>query len=344
MSDEISFGDKTNLTLEDLACHDPCLPDTPRIMTLLREKKLNPEDVPEELLYFTDKSGMSVLDVCIERFREPVRNENNEIVPRVFSLVDMESCKLPLYFRGVKEILAIARDDGVIAANSMVFWGSLPESMMTEDILKLTDVGCSVAYNAVVNDVLPDWAKRRKDILLLGNSRGNYVVHALARFARLPLEMMTEEILKLQNRDGCFVAFHAAWHNSFPDWAKKRKDILKLGDGKGDYVAHVLARRGELPVEMMTKDILKLKDSDGQTVLAALVLGRNLSQEILLLPWNKNTKVFKYLHSVQFRKQVPNEQDMKYVKKQITIFETHMKIKSIVVLSVVEHGCKDMER
>ncbi len=317
----------------------------PCVMTLLREKLLNPEDVPEELLYFTDKSGMSVLDVCVERFREPVRNENNEIVPRVFVLTHGTKCKLPLYFRKIKTILAITDDDGEIVANNIIFRGYLPSSIITEEILKLKDQNeCTVAYYAAKWNALPKWAKRRKDILLLGNGRGDYVVHVLARRGKLPSEIMTEEILKLTSWNGCAVAYYAAAWNSFPEWAKKRKDILLLGNGQGDYVAHVLASRGDLSMESMTPDILHLENKNGITVFSTIVFGKHLSPEILMLPWNKKIRIFKYLSSAEFLNQNLSEQTIKYVKEQLAAFEALVWKKSFSTLSVIDHNHEDMER
>ncbi len=354
---------------------------TPRVMTLLRKKKLNPENVPEGLFSLKDNFGTSVLDVCIERFKEPFINNRGQTVPRIFSLVSKTYCKLPLYFSSISEILIITKENGWTVAHEMAFQGFLSKHVITEDILKLQDKrGCSVAYCAAWYDAFPDWAKRRKDILLLGNGKGDYVAHVLARRGELPVEMMTEDMLNLKDSDGCTLAYHAAWHDSFPEWAKRNRDILLLGNGQGDYVAHVLvqsgrllvesmteeilklkdrngctlayhaawydsfpewakrrkdililgnsrkdyvahvlARNGKLPEKSMTPDILKLKDSDGRTVLSVIISERYLSPEILMLPWNKNTRVFEYLLSEKFLNQVCNEQDRKYVKEQLSV-------------------------
>ena len=238
-----------------------------------------------------DKLGTSVLNVCIERFREPVPDGHGQIVPRALFLANKPDCELPLYFRKVKEILRIAREDG--------------------------------------------WS----------------VAHEMASQRNLPAEMMTEDILKQANKEGCFVAYHAAGNDSFPDWAKrnKDKDILMLGNGKGDYVAHVLARLGKLPAEMMTPDILKLKNLCKQTVFSVIVSEKYLSTQIVLLPWDKKTRVFEYLRSKQFQKQVQSKQvqskqDMIYVKEQLATFEAFIQRESISALSVIGHDCENMER
>ncbi len=365
---KIKLTDGVELTLKELAVTDRN--GTPCVMTLLRKKKLNPENIPEELLPLKDESGTSVLDVCIERFKEPVINNRGQTVPRALSLANKFGCRFPLHFRSIREILAIANKDGWSVAHEaasqrflpknmiteeILFWtdttgcsvayhaamwnslpewaqrrrdilllgngqgdyvahvlaqfGKLPSEMMTEDILSLTDnIACSVAYYIIERNCLPDYAKRCRDILLLGNGQGNYVAHVLAKRGELPSEMMTEDFLKLKNRDGCFVAYYAAYNNSLPNWAKRRKDILILGNGQGDYVAHVLARFGQLSVESMTKEILTLKNIHKQTVFSALVSGRHLSPEILQLSWEENTKIFEYMRSKQFQKQVQSKQ------------------------------------
>ena len=102
MSKKIELTDGTALTIEELATPDRA--GNPRVMTLLREKKLNPEDVPEKLLILKDCSGMSVLDVCIERFREPVWNRSEKrYIPRIIKRI----WSLPVWFRCVEEILTI---------------------------------------------------------------------------------------------------------------------------------------------------------------------------------------------------------------------------------------------
>ena len=342
---KVKLTDGTELTFNKLAVTD--LHDTPYVMMLLREKKLNSEDVPEELLSLKDNSGTSVLDICIERFKESVPDNNGRIMPRVFHLMNSNKCKLPLHFRKVKEILRIARENGWSVAHEMASLGYFSPEMMIEDILKLTNAsGCSVAYYAAKYTFFPDWAKRRRDILLLGDGQGTLVAHVLVEREKLPSEMMTEEVLKLTDASGCTVAYYAAVWKLLPDWAKRRKDILLLGNGKGDYVAHVLARRGILPVEMMTKNILCLENKKGITVLAALVSGRHLSPEILMLPWGRNTKVFEHLLSEQFLRQVEKNEIITYVKEEIIKM---MQIQSIAELSIQiqNHDCnnqREMER
>ena len=401
MKSEIRLVDGIKITFDELAVTNPN--GTPRIMILLRKKKLNPEDVPEELLYLTDKSGAFVLDVCIERFKEPVINNRGRTVPRALSLVNKQGCELPLYFRKVKEILRIAREDGWTVAHALARRKKLPAEMMMEEILFLTDstgcsvayyaahqssfpewakrnkeilllgdghkdrviyvlarrgilpvemmtekvlswtdsLGCSIAYYVVKNNSLPNWAKYNKNILMLGNGHGDCVVHMLARQGTLPAEMMTEEILKLENHAGCSVAYCAAKCNLFPEWAKRRRDILLLDDGHGDRVVHVLARRGHLPIETMTPDILRLENGVGQGVFHFLYKYKNLSPEILLLPWNENIRVFEYLRSEQFRKQErPNEQDIIYVQEQLTKLMELIQKQSLSELSTLEYEGK----
>ena len=309
----------------------------------------------------------------------------------------------PKWAKKRKDILLLGNGKGNYVAHVLAKLGRLPVEMMTEEILKLqTRKGCSVAYYAAVWNSLPEWATRRKDILLLRNGKGDYVAHALAMNGGLPKEMMTEDILKLKNRDEYFVAYHAAWQKVFPEWAKKRKDILLLGDGQGNYVAHVLAKLRQLPVEMMTEDILSLTDSvgcsiayyiagqnclpewlkrhknilmlgngrgdyvvhvlarlgklpkenmtpdilqktnsNGQSVLFKLVSEQCLSPEILMLPWDEKTKVFEYLLSEEFQQQAISKQDMIYVKEQIKrLFQKQ----SLLELSVVCSTYDDMER
>ena len=108
MNSEIRLVDETTITLDELSLPD--LHGTPRVMTLLREKLLNPEDVPEELLYLKDKSGASALDLCIERFKEPVpiKNDNKtDRVIRILYLVTTQNEKgeylFPHHFRSIKK-------------------------------------------------------------------------------------------------------------------------------------------------------------------------------------------------------------------------------------------------
>ena len=339
---KIQLTDGTEMTLDELASPDPY--GTPYVITLLRERRLNPEDVLEELLPLKDRDDTSVLDMCIKRFKEPLSDDDGKIVPRALFLANKPGCRLPLHFRNTKEILLIAREDGWSVAHEMAFHGFLPESAMTEDILKLTNTsGCSVAYNAAWYKHFPDWAKKRRDILLLRNGSGTYVAHVLARWGKLPSEMMTEDLLQLQDQNGCTLAYNAAWHDSFPDWAKKKRNILLLENGQGDYVIHILAWKGELPVEMMTPDILHFENKNGIAVLFAIVSGKQLSQEILLLPWDEKRKVFEYLLSKQARKNknLQDEEKIFYVKEQI------MKLiqkQLILELSVNCNDWNEMER
>ncbi len=99
---KINLADSTKIMLDELIASDSY--DTPCVMTLPREKKLDSEDVPEKLLSLTDKLGTSVPDVCIERFKEPIINNRGRTVPRTFLLVCKPDCGLLLHFRKVQEI------------------------------------------------------------------------------------------------------------------------------------------------------------------------------------------------------------------------------------------------
>ena len=337
----IQLTNGTKLMSEELAAPDS--KGTPRVMTLLLEKLLNPENVPEKLLVLTDNFGTSVLDICIERFQEPVPDGTGQTLPRALFLAGKYRCELPPHFRNCEGILAISREDGWSVAHEMALRGLLPESVMTEEILKLTDAsGCSVAYNAAWHKFFPDWAKKRKDILMLDNGQGDYVVHVLARREYLPSEIMTEDILKLTNTSGCSVAYSAAWYACFPDWAKRSRDILLLDNGQGDFVAHALAKQGTLPVEMMIPEILRLENKRGLSTLAMLVSERHLSPEILMLPWDEKIKVFEYLLSESFQKQKPKEKDMVYIEKQLTALEVLLRKKAFGELSIRQH--QDLRR
>ncbi len=395
---KIKLIDGIVITFKKLAVLD--LQGTPYVITLLRKKKLTPEDVPEKLLSLHDQSGTSVLNVCIERLKEPVSDNDGKTVPRALFLANKPDCELPLHFRKVKEILRIAREDGWSVTHEMISQNLLPKSMMTEEILKLTDAsGCAVAYYAAWHNSLPSWAKRRRDILLLGNGKKDYVAHVLAKLGKLPEEMMTEEILKLTDASECTVAYYtagwdsfselakrrrdilllgngqgdyvahmlakrdklpaemmtpdilklknrhqdsvayyAAWNNTFPEWAKRNKDILMLGSAQGDKVAHVLVWRKALPVETITSDILKLQDSSERTILAILISKRCLSPKIMLLPWDEKTKVCEHLLSKEFGDQFQNEEDIMYVKQQIMEMIQKQSLSALSVLAV--HDCK----
>ncbi len=282
----IQFIDGTEMTFDELTtvdCHG-----TPYVMMLLRKKLLNPEDVPEELLPLKDNSGASVLDVCIERFKEPIPDNKGRIVPRVFHLTKSNECKLPMHFREVTTILAIAREDGWTVAHNMALWKYLPSKMMTEEILSLVDnFKCSVAYLVV---------------LVFNN------------------EIYLEQI-------------------------KKYKKLLTLGDGCGEFVAHVLAKRGELPIESMTEEILRFENGNMFTVLDYLWKYKHLSPEILLLPWDEKTKVFEYLLSEEFRKQYPSMEDMVYVTEQLSILAKLIQTKSLSELSKQKkYNYEEMQR
>ncbi len=77
----------------------------PYVLKLLQERKLHPENVPEELLFLKDRLETSVLDVCVERLQEPVIDDNGQIVPRALFLASKPRCELPLHFRRMKEVL-----------------------------------------------------------------------------------------------------------------------------------------------------------------------------------------------------------------------------------------------
>ena len=287
MSKKIRLTDGTKLTLEELAAPDRGVPGNPRVMTLLREKKLNPEDVPEELLRLTDNSGMSVLDLCIERFQEPVMDEDEKYVPRALRLVYHNNiCCLPLYFRMIKEIISIADKDGWSVAHRLAARGDLSESMMTDEILKLRD------------------------------REGYLVAHWLASHKNLPESKMTKEILKSKSKNGTSVASEVAFTKKLPEWAKHDKDILMLSDEKRSYVAHILARNNMLPFAMMTSQILQLKDKNNKTVLYFLIKNRALTSKILLLPWNAETLVYEYIQS-KFQMDL-EEEDFNYIIEEFS--------------------------
>ena len=312
MSKKIRLTDGTKLTLKELAAPD--VSGNPRVMTLLREKKLNPEDVPEELLHLTDNSGMSVLGLCIERFQEPVKNTYKISMLRVLSLAS--SCLLPLHFRMMKRILTITDSDGNAVAHELAERDLLPEKMMIEKILKLKNKnGCSVAYILASRNTLPEWAKQNKDILMLGQG-GFSVACALACNNQLPKEMMTEEILMLRDRDGWIVACYLTDRNLLPKWAKHSRRILALKETTGKYIAYELAQRGDLPLEMMTPEMLQNKRF-GCTVLDRIVQYRYLTPEILALSWDKSTRVFEYVQKKEFRKKM-NDEDLVYVDIELS--------------------------
>ena len=119
MNEKIKLTDEITLTLKELVATGT----QKTLIQLLRKKTLNPENVPEEMLMLKDESGTSVLDVCIERFKESVlfnidKNGNNRLVPRAWLLANTFKtwtlsetnpleCLLPKHFRTVEEILAI---------------------------------------------------------------------------------------------------------------------------------------------------------------------------------------------------------------------------------------------
>ena len=289
MSKKIRLTDGTKLTLKELAAPD--VSGSPRVITLLKEKKLNPEDVQEELLMLTDSSGMSVLDLCIKKFREPVRNKHKKFIPRALHLAGSSgkpgTCLLPLHFRMIKQILMLADladRYGNAVAHKLAERDLLPEEMMTEEILTLENKdGCSVAYLLAGINQLPEWAKRNKDILMLGNKSKYPVACELVRNKQLPEERMTKDILMLANHDSYSVAWILAIRNTLPEWAKRDTDILMLGKDKLS-VAYALARNGQLPVEMMTEDILMLREYNGWTVACYL------AEHNLLPEWAKHSR------------------------------------------------------
>ena len=333
----IQLTDGTTMTFDELISPDSN--GTPYVITLLQERKLNPEDVPEELLSLKNNSGTSVFNICIERFKEPVIDDYGKTLPRALSLASKQSCKLPLYFRENREVIAIAREDGWTVAHEIASQGLLPKNMMTEEILSWTDnIGCAVAYHVAEQGLM--------DILMLDDSQRDCIAHMTVRLKKPTEKNIAPEILKVTNGNRCSIAYHVAERNPFPNWAKHDKNILLLGNGQGDYVAHVLAQRGYLPLEMMTPDILLLKKKNGTTVLFTLVAGRRLSLEILLLPLNKNTKVFEYLLSKEFQKQKPSEKDMIYLGKQCAKLATLIQKTAIEKLSVQmqNNDCEGIER
>ena len=76
---------------------------------------------------------------------------------------------------------------------------------------------------------------------------------------------------------------------------------------------------------------------DCRCILEKLVHEQRLSPEILLLPWDENTRVFEYLCSESFRKQIQDWKTMTYVEEQLTKLTKLIKQKSITELSLIKH-------
>ena len=172
----------------------------------------------------------------------------------------------------------------------------------------------SVAYMLASRNKLPEWARYDKNILILGD-KGQYPVACeLARNKKLPEEMITEDILKIERHDGWNVACILAEHNLLPEWAKYDKDILMLVYNNGNFVLHKLAERGALPLEMMTPELLRNKRL-GYSVLDILVRHRHLNPEILELPWDRKTYVFEHVQEMEFQKTM-DEEDLSYIETQ----------------------------
>ena len=270
----IKLTDGTKMTFDELAVMDPN--GTPYVMTLLREKLLNPEDVPEELLYLKDKSGASALDLCIERFKEPVPYfrtpyPNVQYVQRIVELIDCINTPLPKYFKKIKRILIITNEN--------------------------------------------NWS----------------IAHSLAIRKDLPVEMMTEDILTLSDDNNCFVASLVAFRRQLPDWAKKRIDILKLSNSdKESLVAQILVNLNDFPSDMIIPEVLQLKNIRGLTVLHSFVKNKRLTKKMMMLPWSMDGKtlIYEHLQSEQFLKKASYE-DCLYIKEKLIELATSLSLKEL---------------
>ena len=120
---------------------------------------------------------------------------------------------------------------------------------------------------------------------MISDYNGWSVAHCFAFNGTLPEETITEEILSLKDHNNFSIAYILSGRENFPEWAKRRRNILLLENGH--YVVHQLAVRGAVPLSMMTPEILQLKTSDMYSVLDILIQFRiqfrNLTCDILLL-------------------------------------------------------------
>ena len=164
---KIKLVDGTTMTLDELVVVDPR--GTPYVMTLLRKKQLNPEDVPKKLLSLKNNFGTSVLDICIERFKENISIvqfwEIMGLYPIFVSrarylVLNLEAkaqrkelvCLLLPYFRKIKEVLTISDRLNISVTHELVIVGLLPIKMMTPDILKLENtLGVSVLETLIIS-------------------------------------------------------------------------------------------------------------------------------------------------------------------------------------------------
>ncbi len=220
---KIKLIDGAAITFKKLTVLD--LQGTPYVITLLRERRLNPEAVPEEFLSLTDNSGTSVLDICIEQLRELIS----------------------VYPRALSRARALAIDP-------------------------------RIEYGK--------WKQRK-----------------------------------------CLLPLHF----------RKIKEVILISDSLAGSVAHELAKKGLLPVEMMTPDILQFGSSTqntlGMSVLETLIIHRQLTPEILSLPWDKNIFLFELLQDTKFRNQLLSE-NLRYVDTQLYLFRKNAIKEQIIFNSI----------
>lgn len=169
---------------------------------------------------------------------------------------------------------------------------------LTEEMLRInqrydcgtgTTSGTSLAHYLAIYSLLPQWAIMDPDILCM--SDGDLTVaHELAKNGDLPRSMMTAKILDLtDNNSGDTVARILARNGDLP----YDRLFLELNDVDDSTetatVAHVLASWGELPAEYMDKNVLDLKDSNGEKVRDIVGFPRTVGEaEKLILAGGKN--------------------------------------------------------
>lgn len=164
---------------------------------------------------------------------------------------------------------------------------------LTEEMLRInqhydcgtgTTYGTSLAHYLAIHSLLPQWAIMDPDILCM--SDGDLTVaHELAKNGDLPRSMMTAKILDLtDNNSGDTVARILARKGDLP----YDRLFLKLNDVDDSTetatVAHVLASWGELPAEYMDKNVLDLKDSNGEKVRDIVDFRRSMGAAEKLIP------------------------------------------------------------
>ena len=181
---------------------------------------------------------------------------------------------------------------------------------------------------------LPLYFMLIKEVLTTYNEDNWLVAHSLAENRFLPEQMMTRDILERCDRYGYSVAYAAATGRILPSSARLDPDILLLGNGQRDYVAHVLARNGELPIKSMTPGILRLKDRDNYTVLDTLIRNRKLTPQILQLPWDDKKRIFELMQDNKFRNTSPAIYYLDYIDAVLKNFYIYQaKYDCIVPLS-----------